>query len=162
MNRRPHSAAVTDGDDWRKPQIGAASSWNEVTPCNLSLRRLAAAAKEGVREADGHLLEFGTISVSDAISMGHDGMHYSLVSREVIADSVETVFRAEGLDADVKPFGRDMAAPSLDMVVPDDELVARRQSWTPVPPKFDDVVLGKFARLVGSASDGATTGGPIR
>ena len=74
-------------DDWAKPQIGVASSWNEITPCNLSLDRLAKAVKNGVHAAGGYPLEFGTISVSDGISMGHEGMHFSLVSREVIADS---------------------------------------------------------------------------
>ncbi|MGI8760441.1 MAG: dihydroxy-acid dehydratase [Jatrophihabitantaceae bacterium] len=131
-HRKPHSATVTDGleraaargmlravgmgdDDWRKPQIGIASSWNEITPCNLSLARLAAKAKLGVRGADGFPLEFGTISVSDGISMGHDGMHYSLVSREVIADSVETVFRAEQLDGGVLLAGCDKSLPGMLM-----------------------------------------------
>ena len=83
--------AVGMGDaDWDKPQIGIASSWNEITPCNLSLDRLAQGAKEGVHAGGGYPLQFGTISVSDGISMGHEGMHFSLVSREVIADSVET------------------------------------------------------------------------
>src|SRR5690242_5737845 len=102
-------------DDWRKPQIGVASSWNEITPCNLSLNRLAKRAKIGVRGADGFPLEFGTISVSDGISMGHDGMHYSLVSREVIADSVETVFRAEQLDGAVLLAGCDKSLPGMLM-----------------------------------------------
>ena len=79
-------AVGMDDEDFDKPQIGVASSWNEITPCNLSLDRLATAVKEGVHAAGGYPLEFGTISVSDGISMGHVGMHYSLVSREVIAD----------------------------------------------------------------------------
>ncbi len=132
QHRKPHSSVVTDGieragargmlravgmtdDDWRKPQIGVASSWNEITPCNLSLDRLAKRAKIGVRGADGFPLEFGTISVSDGISMGHDGMHYSLVSREVIADSVETVFRAEQLDGGVLLAGCDKSEPGMLM-----------------------------------------------
>jgi dihydroxy-acid dehydratase len=132
QHRKPHSYIVTDGierapargmlravgmgdDDWRKPQIGVASSWNEITPCNLSLDRLAKAAKQGVHEADGYPLEFGTISVSDGISMGHGGMHYSLVSREVIADSVETVFRAEQLDGGVLLAGCDKSEPGMLM-----------------------------------------------
>src|SRR3954465_998276 len=91
--------AVGRGDrDWVEPQIGVASSWNEITPCNLSLQRLAQAVKHGVHAAGGYPLEFGTISVSDGIAMGHEGMHFSLVSREVIADSVETVMMAERLD----------------------------------------------------------------
>ena len=96
------AVGMTD-DDWGKPQIGVASSWNEVTPCNLSLDRLAKRAKDGVRAAGGFPLEFVTISVSDGISMGHEGMHASLVSREVIADSVETVMHAERFDAPGQP-----------------------------------------------------------
>jgi dihydroxy-acid dehydratase len=84
-------AAGLSDVDLGKPQVGVASSWNEITPCNLSLDRLAQAVKEGVHAAGGYPFQFGTISVSDGISMGHEGMHYSLVSREVIADSVETV-----------------------------------------------------------------------
>jgi dihydroxy-acid dehydratase len=132
QHRKPHSTVVTDGveraaargmlravgmgdDDFRKPQIGVASSWNEITPCNMSLDRLAKQAKVGVRGADGFPMEFGTISVSDGISMGHDGMHYSLVSREVIADSVETVFRAEQLDGAVLLAGCDKSIPGMLM-----------------------------------------------
>ncbi len=132
QSRKPHSGAVTDGveraaarsmlravgmgdGDWVKPQIGVASSWNEITPCNLSLSRLADAAKLGVHGADGFPLEFGTISVSDGISMGHEGMHYSLVSREVIADSVETVFMAEQLDGAVLLAGCDKSLPGMLM-----------------------------------------------
>ncbi|MET0641024.1 MAG: dihydroxy-acid dehydratase [Jiangellaceae bacterium] len=129
---KPRSRAVTDGlerapargmlravgmtdDDWEKPQIGVGSSWNEITPCNLSLNRLAKAAKEGVHAAGGFPMEFGTISVSDGISMGHEGMHYSLVSREVIADSVETVFGAERLDGGVLLAGCDKSEPAMLM-----------------------------------------------
>ena len=108
--------AVGMGDgDWEKPQIGVASSWNEITPCNLSLDRLADAAKTGVHAAGGFPMEFGTISVSDGISMGHVGMHYSLVSREVIADSVETVFEAERLDGAVLLAGCDKSEPAMLM-----------------------------------------------
>jgi len=129
---KPRSREVTDGleraaargmlravgmtdDDWEKPQIGVASSWNEITPCNLSLDRLAKAAKEGVHAAGGFPMEFGTISVSDGISMGHQGMHYSLVSREVIADSVETVFGAERFDGAVLLAGCDKSEPAMLM-----------------------------------------------
>ena len=108
--------AVGMGDaDFAKPQIGVASSWNEITPCNLSLDRLAKAAKEGVFEAGGFPMEFGTISVSDGISMGHEGMHFSLVSREVIADSVETVMQAERLDGSVLLAGCDKSLPGMLM-----------------------------------------------
>jgi dihydroxy-acid dehydratase len=129
---KPRSRDVTDGleraaargmlravgmgdDDWEKPQIGVASSWNEITPCNLSLDRLAAAAKAGVHEGGGFPMEFGTISVSDGIAMGHVGMHYSLVSREVIADSVETVMEAERLDGAVLLAGCDKSEPGMLM-----------------------------------------------
>ena len=108
--------AVGMGDaDFAKPQIGVASSWNEITPCNLSLDRLAKAAKTGVHAGDGFPLEFGTISVSDGISMGHEGMHFSLVSREVIADSVETVVMAERLDGTVLLAGCDKSLPGMLM-----------------------------------------------
>jgi dihydroxy-acid dehydratase len=129
---KPRSRAVTDGleataargmlravgmgdDDFSKPQIGVASSWNEITPCNLSLQRLARAAKEGVHAGGGFPMEFGTISVSDGISMGHVGMHYSLVSREIIADSVETVVQAERLDGTVLLAGCDKSLPGMLM-----------------------------------------------
>ncbi len=129
---KPRSRTVTDGleatasrgmlravgmgdDDWVKPQIGVASSWNEITPCNLSLDRLAKAVKDGVHAANGYPLEFGTISVSDGISMGHVGMHYSLVSREIIADSVETVMEAERLDGSVLLAGCDKSLPGMLM-----------------------------------------------
>ncbi len=102
-------------DDWNRPQLGVASSWNEVTPCNMSLQRLAAAAKEGVREAGGVPMEFGTIAVSDGISMGHEGMRASLVSREVIADSVELMVHAERLDGTVLLAGCDKSLPGMLM-----------------------------------------------
>ena len=129
---KPRSRKVTDGleatasrgmlravglgdEDFAKPQIGVASSWNEITPCNLSLDRLAKASKDGVHAAGGYPLEFGTISVSDGISMGHEGMHFSLVSREVIADSVETVMQAERLDGSVLLAGCDKSLPGMLM-----------------------------------------------
>lgn len=108
-------AAGMDDEDFAKPQIGVASSWNEITPCNLSLDRLANAVKEGVFSAGGYPLEFGTISVSDGISMGHEGMHFSLVSREVIADSVEVVMQAERLDGSVLLAGCDKSLPGMLM-----------------------------------------------
>ena len=102
-------------DDWDKPQVGVASSWNEVTPCNLPLDVLADHAKEGVREAGGFPIEFVTIAVSDGISMGHEGMRASLVSREVIADSVETVMHAERFDGLVTLAGCDKSLPGMLM-----------------------------------------------
>ncbi len=129
---KPRSGLVTDGmerapargmlravgfkdEDFAKPQIGVASSWNEITPCNLSLDRLAKASKKGVIEAGGFPMQFGTISVSDGISMGHEGMHFSLVSREVIADSVEAVMQAERLDGMVTFAGCDKSLPGMMM-----------------------------------------------
>jgi dihydroxy-acid dehydratase len=108
------AVGMTD-DDWDKPQIGVASSWNEVTPCNLPLDRLAKRAKDGVRDAGGFPLEFVTIAVSDGISMGHEGMRASLVSREVIADSVETVMHAERFDGLVTLAGCDKSLPGMLM-----------------------------------------------
>jgi len=102
-------------EDFDKPQIGVASSWNEVTPCNYHLNRLAAAAKEGVRRAGGVPIEFTTIAVSDGIAMGHEGMRASLVSREVIADSVELVMHAERFDAMVTIAGCDKSLPGMVM-----------------------------------------------
>ncbi len=119
MERAPARAmlravGMTD-DDWGKAQVGVASSWNEVTPCNLPLDRLAKRAKEGVRHAGGFPLEFMTIAVSDGISMGHEGMRGSLVSREIIADSVECVMHAERLDALVTFAGCDKSLPGMLM-----------------------------------------------
>ncbi len=132
IDMKPRSRDVTDGiekaaargmlravgmgdEDWDKPQIGIASSWNEITPCNLSLDRLAQGAKEGVHAGGGYPMQFGTVSVSDGISMGHEGMHFSLVSREVIADSVETVMMAERLDGSVLLAGCDKSLPGMLM-----------------------------------------------
>jgi dihydroxy-acid dehydratase len=105
---------MTD-DDWSKPQVGVASSWNEVTPCNMPLDRLAKRSKDGVRAAGGFPIEFVTIAVSDGISMGHEGMRASLVSREVIADSIETVMHAERFDALLTFAGCDKSLPGMLM-----------------------------------------------
>ena len=102
-------------DDFERSQVGVASSWNEVTPCNIHLDKLADAAKAGVRLAGGVPLEFGTIAVSDAIAMGHEGMKASLVSREVIADSVELVMHAERMDGLVAIAGCDKSLPGMLM-----------------------------------------------
>src|SRR5438067_1789835 len=132
LPHRPRSHEVTDGNtraparamlraigmtdgDWDKPQVGVASSWNEVTPCNMPLDRLAKRAKLGVSAAGGFPIEFNTIAISDGISMGHEGMRASLVSREVIADSVETVMHAERLDALVTFAGCDKSLPGMLM-----------------------------------------------
>src|SRR3954451_14855175 len=129
---RPRSHEVTDGDtrapaqamlravgmtdaDFGRAQVGVASSWNEVTPCNMPLDRLAKRAKVGVRDAGGFPFEFVTIAVSDGISMGHEGMRASLVSREIIADSVECVMHAERFDALVTFAGCDKSLPGMLM-----------------------------------------------
>jgi len=129
---KPRSRDVTDGiqkaparamlravgmtdDDWVKPQIGLANAWNEVTPCNMTLRKLAQCAKAGITAAGGFGMEFGTITVSDGISMGHEGMRASLVSREVICDSVETVIHAERLDGFIGLAGCDKSIPAMLM-----------------------------------------------
>ncbi len=129
---KPRSHEVTDGPeraparamlravgmkdaDWDKPQVGVASSWNEVTPCNLPLDRLAKRAKQGIRDAGGFPLEFVTIAVSDGISMGTEGMRASLVSREIIADSVEAMMHAERFDALATFAGCDKSLPGMLM-----------------------------------------------
>ena len=129
---KPRSREVTDGpnraparamlraigmtdDDWGKPQVAVASSWNEVTPCNLPLDRLAKRSKVGVRDGGGFPIEFMTIAMSDGISMGHEGMRASLVSREVIADSVETMMHAERFDGLVTLAGCDKSLPGMLM-----------------------------------------------
>jgi dihydroxy-acid dehydratase len=108
------AVGMTD-EDFAKPQVGVASSWNEVTPCNLPLDRLAKRSKDGVRAAGGFPLEFVTIAVSDGISMGHEGMRASLVSREIIADSIECMMHAERLDALVTFAGCDKSLPGMLM-----------------------------------------------
>jgi dihydroxy-acid dehydratase len=131
-NPRPRSTDVTEGyeraparamlravgftdEDFTKPQVGVASSWNEVTPCNYHLDTLADWAKEGVRATGGVPVEFVTIAVSDGISMGHEGMRASLISREVIADSVELVMHAERFDGMVTIAGCDKSLPGMLM-----------------------------------------------
>ena len=133
-DRRPRSWQVTEGperaparamlravgfseDDFGKPQVGVASSWNEVTPCNYHLDRLAALAKGGVRQGGAVPIEFTTIAVSDGIAMGHEGMKASLVSREVIADSVELVMHAERMDGLVGIAGCDKSEPGMLMAM---------------------------------------------
>ncbi len=139
--QRPRSTDVTDGptkaparamlravgmteEDFGKPQVGVGSSWNEVTPCNMPLRRLASVAKDGVRSAGGFPIEFNTIAVSDGIAMGHEGMRASLVSREVITDSVETVMHAERLDGMVLFAGCDKSIPAMAMAAARMDLAA--------------------------------------
>jgi dihydroxy-acid dehydratase len=131
---RPRSWQVTEGpqraparamlravgfseDDFGKPQVGVASSWNEVTPCNYHLGKLAALAKEGVRQGGSVPIEFTTIAVSDGIAMGHEGMKASLMSRDVIADSVELVMHAERMDALVGIAGCDKSEPGMLMAM---------------------------------------------
>src|SRR3954447_22871006 len=174
---KPRSRAVTDGlegtasrgmlravgmgdEDFAKPQIGVASSWNEITPCNLSLDRLAKAAKDGVHAGGGFPLEFGTISVSDGISMGHEGMHYSLVSREVIADSVETVFGAERLDGAVLLAGCDKSLPGMMMAAARlDVSAVFLYAGSTLPGQVDgkDVTIIDAFEAVGACSRGLIT-----
>ncbi|RBY96801.1 dihydroxy-acid dehydratase [Blastococcus sp. TF02-8] len=174
-NLKPRSHEVTDGDakaparamlravgmgddDFSKPQIGVASSWNEITPCNLSLDRLAKRAKEGVHAAGGFPLEFGTISVSDGISMGHEGMRASLVSREVIADSVETVMFAERLDGSVLLAGCDKSLPGMLMAAARLDLASVfLYSGSTLPGKLgdrDDLTIIDVFEAVGACARG--------
>ncbi len=121
VERAPHRAMLRatglSDDDLRRPFVGVASSWNEVTPCNLSLNTQAQSVKAGVRGAGGTPQEFGTIAVSDAIAMGHEGMKASLVSREVIADSIELMAHAECFDAVVAIAGCDKSLPGSVMAL---------------------------------------------
>src|SRR5215213_4176928 len=134
IDLKAHSRTVTDGperaphraflramglgdEDLKRPFVGVASSWNEATPCNLALDRQAAAAKRGVSEAGGTPREFVTIAVSDGIAMGHEGMKASLISREVIADSVELMVRAHCYDALVGLAGCDKSLPGMLMAM---------------------------------------------
>ena len=153
--------AVGMGDaDWVKPQIGIASSWNEITPCNLSLDRLASASKEGVHAAGGFPMQFGTISVSDGISMGHEGMHFSLVSREVIADSVETVMQAERLDGMVLLAGCDKSLPGMMMAAARIDVASVFiYAGTTLPGNVDgkDVTLIDAFEAVGACARGLIT-----
>lgn len=111
-----HAVGLSD-EDMSKPQVAVASTWNEVTPCNYHLNKLAALAKEGVRSANGVPFEFTTIAMSDGIAMGHEGMRASLVSREVIADSVEIVMHAERFDGLVGIAGCDKSEPAMLMAM---------------------------------------------
>jgi dihydroxy-acid dehydratase len=150
------AVGLTDAD-WESPQIGVASSWNEITPCNLSLDRLAKRAKDGVRQAGGVPLEFGTISVSDGISMGHEGMHASLVSREVIADSVETVMFAERLDGSVLLAGCDKSLPGMLMAAARLDLASVfLYAGTSLPGRLDgeDLTIIDMFEGVGACSRG--------
>jgi dihydroxy-acid dehydratase len=120
-NRAPQRAffksmGLTD-EDIAKPWVGVASTWNEATPCNLTLDRQAKAVKVGVKEAGGTPREFVTIAVSDGIAMGHEGMKASLVSREIIADSVELMMHAHGYDALVGLAGCDKSLPGMMMAM---------------------------------------------
>ena len=134
VGERPRSWEVTEGphraparamlravglseEDFGKAQVAVASSWNEVTPCNYHLDKLAALAKEGVRQGDAVPIEFTTIAVSDGIAMGHEGMKASLMSRDLIADSVELVMHAERMDALVGIAGCDKSEPGMLMAM---------------------------------------------
>ena len=174
---KPRSGLVTDGmerapargmlravgmkdEDFAKPQIGIASSWNEITPCNLSLERLAKASKKGVIDAGGFPMQFGTISVSDGISMGHEGMHFSLVSREVIADSVETVMQAERLDGMVTFAGCDKSLPGMMMAAARMDVASVFvYAGSTMPGKVDgrDVTIIDAFEAVGACARGLIT-----
>ncbi len=178
---KPRSRDVTDGiqkaaaramlravglgdDDWVKPQIGIASSWNEVTPCNMSLRRLAESAKKGVQSAGGVALEFGTITVSDGISMGHEGMRASLVSREVITDSVETVVHGERFDGFVGLAGCDKSIPGMLMAAARLNLASvfvYNGSTMPGVHKGQNIDITTVFEAVGACAAGTMTEGEL-
>ena len=148
---------MTD-DDWEKPQVGVASSWNEITPCNMTLRKLAEHVKRGVRDAGGFPMEFGTITVSDGISMGHEGMRASLVSREVITDSVEAVVFAESLDGFVGLCGCDKSIPAMLMAAARLDLpsvLVYNGSILPGEHAGEPIDLGNVFEAVGAHAVGA-------
>ena len=174
---KPHSKDVTDGieraparsmlraigmkdEDFAKPQNGIASSWNEITPCNMSLRRLAEKAREGVLDAGGFPMTFGTITVSDAISMGHEGMRASLVSREIIADSVEAVVFAERLDGVVTLAGCDKSLPGMLMAAARlDVASVLIYNGSILPGRYGDkdITIGDVFEAVGACASGKIT-----
>jgi dihydroxy-acid dehydratase len=162
--RAPHRAMLRatglKDDDLKKPLIGVASSWNEVTPCNLHLDVDAKDVKTGVRAASGTPIQFTTIAVSDAIAMGHEGMKASLISREIIADSVELMVIAEAFDGLVAIAGCDKSLPGMMLAlarlnVPGVFLYG----GTIMPGKFDgrDVTIGDVYEAVGAHAKGRMT-----
>src|SRR5436190_7764632 len=131
---RPFSSLLVDGperaaaramlypvgfkeEDFSKPMIGIASTWSQVTPCNMHIDKLALESEKGVNEGGGKAIVFNTITISDGISMGSEGMKYSLVSREVIADSIETVVGCAGMDGFVAIGGCDKNMPGALMAM---------------------------------------------
>ena len=116
-NRSMLRAVGFEDEDFKKPQVGVCSAWSMVTPCNAHLDELGKMSVKGVDQSGGKAVPFGTITVSDGISMGTPGMRYSLVSREVIADSIETVVGAEGMDGIVTIGGCDKNMPACVMAL---------------------------------------------
>src|SRR6476469_3401331 len=168
-NRAPHRAffksmGLSD-EDIHKPWVGVASTWNEATPCNLTLDRQAKAVKEGVKAAGGTPREFVTIAVSDAISMGHEGMRASLVSREVIADSVELMMHAERFDGMVTIAGCDKSLPGMLMACARLNLPSVfLYGGTILPGHWQgrDVTIQDMFEAVGAASQGTMSEADVR
>jgi dihydroxy-acid dehydratase len=174
---RPKSWEVTEGpqraparamlravgfseDDFGKAQVGVASSWNEVTPCNYHLDKLAALAKEGVRQAGAVPIEFTTIAVSDGIAMGHEGMKASLMSRDLIADSVELVMHAERMDGLVGIAGCDKSEPGMLMAMARLDLPSvYLYGGTILPGTYGgrDVTIQDVFEAVGAHANGSIT-----
>ena len=179
---RPRSWEVTEGpqraparamlravglgeDDFGKPQVGVASSWNEVTPCNYHLDKLAALAKEGVRQGDAVPIEFTTIAVSDGIAMGHEGMKASLMSRDLIADSVELVMHAERMDALVGIAGCDKSEPGMLMAMARLDLPSvYLYGGTILPGTYQgrDITIQDVFEAVGAHAKGTMTATELR
>lgn len=159
--RAPHRAMLRAtglrDEDLRKPLIGVASSWNEVTPCNLHLNVLTRQVKDGIRAAGGTPIEFTTIAVSDAIAMGHEGMKASLVSREVIADSVELMVLAEAFDGLVAVAGCDKSLPGMMLAIARMNVPAIfLYGGTIMPGRYDgrDVTIQDVYEAVGAHAEG--------
>ncbi|HNT15194.1 MAG TPA: dihydroxy-acid dehydratase, partial [Verrucomicrobiota bacterium] len=160
---RPFSSALLDGperaaaramlypvgfkaEDFKKPLIGVASTWSDVTPCNMHIDDLALAAEAGVNGNGGKAIVFNTITVSDGISNGNEGMKYSLVSREVIADSIETVVGCEGMDGYLAIGGCDKNMPGA--------LIAMARMNRPAVFVYGGTILPGLLKAPHSPNDG--------
>src|SRR5881296_3222316 len=152
-------------DDLRRPLIGVANTWIEVMPCNIHLRDLAAQVKEGIRAAGGTPVEFNTIAVSDGITMGTEGMKASLVSREVVADSIELVARGHLFDAVVALAGCDKTIPGTVMALARLNVPSLMLYGGSIPPgRFHDrdVTILDVFEAVGKRSAGRMTEADLR
>lgn len=157
------AVGLTD-EDLRRPLVGVANTWTETTPCNLHLRRLAECVKQGIREAGGTPLEFNTVVVSDGITMGTEGMKGSLVSREVIADSIELMTRAHFFDGVVALSGCDKTIPGVVMALARVDRPGLMLYGGPIEPgrhRDRDVTIQDVFEAVGAHAAGRIDGAEL-